>query len=324
MRASDLWTAYTASPAYAAVTSKRKPVVDGIWHQFIDHVLTSRGDVEVQALTSTDIAGWLDVRSQGRSPKTYDELLRVVRQVYKGILSRTGLQANPALEVPARRKQCISRKPYSRDDVAKMVATATKGVLTIPYRYKTRLKDGTSKTVVIDRPCKIPHHDEVALAILLGAYCGMRLGDAVAVNASQYQGGCIRYTPAKTVVSSGKEVVVPVVHGGLKEALERCHGWLTPHLLEWHRRCPSDVCRLFKRVFRACGFQVDEERDGCRRASTGGFHALRHSFVTWAAERGVPIDTVAACVGHSSTITTKIYNHVSAERKARELAALMA
>ena len=44
----------------------------------------------------------------------------------------------------------------------------------------------------------------------------------------------------------------------------------------------------------------------------------------WSAEAGVPIDVVASCVGHTSTITTRIYHHVGARRKALEMARIMA
>jgi len=313
MNASEIWTAYTQSPTYAKGTSqRRKEQVETIYGQFAEYA-------NDENVTPTMIYQWLVKRTATCSPKTYDEYLRIVRQVLKATMSVNGLSTNPALEVPVKHKRSVSRKPYTREQVNAVVQTAMKGKCTIPYSYKTH-----GKTVVVDRPYDIPYGKEVALTVLLGAYCGMRLGDAVSVTKDHYNDGFLAYTPSKTQVTSGAEVVVPVLHDALRDALERTRGALTPHLGEWHRRNPSTLCRLYKRVFEACGLETQTERDGMRKASTGGFHALRHSYVTWSAEAGVPIDVVSSCVGHTSTLTTSIYNHVSRQRKAQEMRKIMA
>jgi len=43
------------------------------------------------------------------------------------------------------------------------------------------------------------------------------------------------------------------------------------------------------------------------------FHSLRHSFITWALERGASLHQVSKVAGHSSTaITEKVYGHIKA------------
>ena len=51
------------------------------------------------------------------------------------------------------------------------------------------------------------------------------------------------------------------------------------------------------------------------------FHDLRHSFITDMVERGVPLGTIQAFVGHMSNRMVRHYTHVSsgAARKAVEL-----
>lgn len=314
----QIWECYEKSPMNGKeISARRKADVRKIWNEFAE----TCEDMDANSLTATHIAGWLDKRCKGRSPKTYDEYLRIIRQVLKATMSITRLVANPALEVPVKKKSSISRKPYSQSDIDKVIDTVSSG-FSVPYHYKIPTKQGMTERVV-EREYVVPYADEVRLTILLGAYCGMRLGDAVAVDKSQYSDGCLTYIPSKTQVSSEVEVVVPVLHDELKEALEQCEGALTPHLKEWHSRCASDVCRLYRRIFEASGFSTQKECEGRRTASVGGFHALRHSYITWAAERGIPIDVVASCVGHTSTLTTRIYNHVSTARKAREMARMM-
>lgn len=317
MRVSEIWSAYEKSPMNGKeISARRKQDVAKIWKEF---ATSYNGDVS--EITATSIAEWLEKRCRKCSPKTYDEYLRIIRQVLKATASITGLAINPALEVPIKKKSSISRKPYSQEEVEKVISTVSSG-FSVPYHYKIPTRQGMVEKVV-DRAYTVPYADEVRLTILLGAYCGMRLGDAVNVDSSQYADGFLTYIPQKTQVSSGVEVVVPVLHAELKEALEKCKGCLTPHLKEWHSRCASDVCRLYRRIFEASGYSTQQECEGRRTASVGGFHALRHSYITWAAERGIPIDVVASCVGHTSTLTTRIYNHVSTARKAREMTRMM-
>lgn len=314
MKIGSVWMAYESSPMFCKdVSGKRREAVRTIWNEFAC-VYWSK---PVKSLTSEMVADWLRNRCEGRSNKTYDDYLRIIRQVLNAVLSKTGLHVNPANEVPVKRKNSISREPYTRDDIEKILATMERGV-EIPYRYKTH-----GKTVTVMRPYTIPYVKEVRLSILLGAYCGMRLGDAVAVERGMWDGQFLKFTPAKTEDSSGKEVTVPVFDARLIEALEGCTGLLTPNLLAWHGHNKSTLSRLYHRVFEACGFRTRVECEGRRNASTGGFYALRHSYITLCAEAGADMDVVKDVVGHTSRKTTEIYLHISQKRKVAELGRIM-
>lgn len=314
MKIGSVWMAYESSPMFCKdVSSKRREAVRTIWNEFAQSCWSK----PVKSLTSEMVADWLRNRCEGRSNKTYDDYLRIIRQVLNAVLSKTGLHVNPANEVPVKRKNSISRKPYTRDDIEKILATMERGV-EIAYRYKTH-----GKTVTVMRPYTIPYVKEVRLSILLGAYCGMRLGDAVAVERGMWDGQFLKFTPAKTEGSSGKEVTVPVFDSRLVDALEACDGLLTPNLLAWHGHNKSTLSRLYHRVFEACGFSTRLECEGRRNASIGGFYALRHSYITLCAEAGADMDVVKDVVGHTSRKTTEIYLHISAKRKAAELSKIM-
>ena len=49
------------------------------------------------------------------------------------------------------------------------------------------------------------------------------------------------------------------------------------------------------------------------------FHHLRHTFGSWAAMSGVPLEVIAQAMGHSSMTVTKKYAHLSPEYKRNEL-----
>ena len=215
------------------------------------------------------------------------------------------------------KREVISRQPYTREEIDDVLAKLEAGI-TIPYHYKT-----WGKTVTVDRPITILYKDEIRLAILLGAYCGLRLKDAVSVTRDQYINGNLVLKPSKTKKTKGTEVTVPILHEGLREALERCEGYLTPCLKALHTKSDSMCARQFTHIFRWCGYTTQVECIDRPNASVGGFHALRHSFATWCAESGVPIEIVQSILGHTSPITTRIYTHISNLRKARELSKIM-
>ena len=311
----SVWSVYEASPMFCKdTTQKRKEAVKTIWTEFASAYWSK----PIKSLTSDLIAEWLGKRCRLCSNKTYNEYLRIVRQVLNAVLSKTGLSCNPANEVPARRKNSISRQPISPERFAVIQEALEAGTITIPYNYRTH-----GRTVVVDRPYAIPHAREVKLTVLLGWWCGMRLGDAVRMTKTNFSDGFLEYTPAKTQATSGAVVQVPVLNDELIRAFENCDGHLTPNLLNMYLKRESDLCRLYERIFKACGCETSVECEGRRSASLCGFHSLRHSFVTNSCEAGVDIETVRSVVGHASVITTKIYDHISKKRKALELSKLL-
>ena len=134
MRIVEIWPTYVASPICMKDTSdRRKQDVEKIWQEFAK-AYWSR---PASRITSDMVANWLRSRCDGLSPKTYNEYLRIVRQVIGGVLSKTGLACNPANEVPVKRNASVSRKPYTKEQVAKITAVVEGGVITIPYHYKS-------------------------------------------------------------------------------------------------------------------------------------------------------------------------------------------
>ena len=71
------------------------------------------------------------------------------------------------------------------------------------------------------------------------------------------------------------------------------------------------------------------QRRGCQAPHTAGVredgrtaHALRHTFCTMLAERGVAMEVIRALAGHVDIRTTQIYVDVTDQRKADGIAAL--
>ena len=61
-----------------------------------------------------------------------------------------------------------------------------------------------------------------------------------------------------------------------------------------------------------------------RATSLSAFHALRHSFISFAARAGIPQLAVRAIVGHSNAATTRLYEHVDTPTLEKAVAAIPA
>ncbi len=59
-----------------------------------------------------------------------------------------------------------------------------------------------------------------------------------------------------------------------------------------------------------------------RNPNLYSLHSFRHTFVSFCANAGVPLDVVASIVGHGSTAMTRHYAHISDEAKNKAIGAL--
>ena len=164
---------------------------------------------------------------------------------------------------------------------------------------------------------------------LIGIYTGLRLGDCCqldwsCINLAQ---GVIQLIPSKTKRHvHGRPVTIPV-HQTLGTALlERevkvegegeqwnssssLSGPVLPTLAVLYRttrwRVNDGLGKIFKMANITTCVQVEGRRTKTPEAT---FHSLRHSFVSFAANAGVPLHVVQSIVGHESTAMTRHYYH---------------
>ena len=74
------------------------------------------------------------------------------------------------------------------------------------------------------------------------------------------------------------------------------------------------VAEVLKRIFKAAGIVTTVRVEGrTNRVPHATFHSLRHTFVSIAANSGVPIHIIQSIVGHESTAMTRHYYHESVD-----------
>lgn len=178
---------------------------------------------------------------------------------------------------------------------------------------------------------------EAARLFAVGVYCGLRLGDACTLewDAVDFRRGFITVYPSKTTKrdSYGNPITPPVVIpllAPLRAVLStvpegKRTGAICPTFDHDYRRDSAYASRKVQRVFAEAGIETrgGQSKSGKARVAVG-YHSLRHTFVSLAAEAGIPLATVQAIVGHTSPAMTRHYLHLSEQAKQREMQAFPA
>ena len=146
----------------------------------------------------------------------------------------------------------------------------------------------------------------------------------------------ITYIPHKTAEITNYHAVTLPLHPLLYAALQDAEkfrarnkeneDYILPSIV---RRCKYNQGGVHKDVIKiiqcATGCAATSQKRGehrIRKSNVYSLHSFRHTFVSFCANAGVPLDVVASIVGHGSTAMTRHYAHISDEAKGKAIEAL--
>ena len=286
----DVWNAYVMSPdrnelAPATLNSKRivwmhfarwmeryyLPVKDlaGITHQMISEYL---------ALIRVDLCG-----------STYNGRVCVLREIFRTLAAKAGILEDPWAGVRLRPDDCHSRRELTVDELKRLLNAAK---------------------------------EEWHTLFLIGIYTGMRLGDCCRLDWSNINIAqrVIQLVPAKTRRHHKRLVTIPI-HPALEKAICTSEinkqasivplsGPVLPKVAEMYHRGRWLVSQELARIFKAANITMSVKIEGRKnKTPEATFHSLRHTFVSFSANAGVPLHIVQSIVGHESTAMTRHYYH---------------
>lgn len=290
----DLWEAYVRSPSRPDAGEDTMRMYKAQVGRFVRWAAAAApGAREVRQVTAATASRFLSAIAGDVSANTYNKYIVLLRRVWRCVKAEARWTGdNPWGEVRRRHGESRRRRALSVEEIEALVETA---------------------------------EGEWRLLVLVGAYAGLRLGDAARLSAEDIREGRICLAPRKTERKSGAEVRIPL-HPRLAAALADTHikhGPYMPGLAEAYARDCGGVSRRLARLFRRAGIATStrDPKTG-RMLPTAGFHSLRHSFISRLADSGAPLTLVQALAGHSTPAMTAHYYHADDARAAAAVAAL--
>ena len=287
----DVWLEYVKSPnrnelAKATLDAKRQ-----VWMHFakwMEHFYLPIKDLN--GITADMVAEYLACIRVDLCATTYNGRVCILREIFRTLAQKAGLEDDPWEGVRLRPEDFHSRRELTMDELRRLLAAAKE-------------MDGEWHTL-----------------FLIGIYTGLRLGDCCRLDWSQINiaEGVIQVVPQKTKRHHQRLVTIPI-HPALGQALlveqQACNnkmmvGPVLPGIAEMYRNSRCRVADRLSKIFKAANIQTSVKIEGRKhRTPEATFHSLRHTFVSFAANAGVPLHIVQSIVGHESTAMTRHYYH---------------
>ena len=306
----DVWLEYVKSPNRNELAKATLDCKRNTWMQFarwMEHFYLPVKDLG--GITADMIAEYLACVRAEVCASTYNSRVCVLREIFHVLADKAGLEEDPWEGVRLRPDDFHSRRELTMEELKRLLEAAKKA-------------DGLSLTSGEDAASPL---NEWYKLLLIGIYTGLRLGDCCRLDWSQISlaQGVIQVVPRKTRRHHQRLVTIPI-HPALGAALvapqskdegegERrmvFTGPVLPGIAEMYGRARWRVSHELSRIFKQANIQTSVRLEGRRRRTPEAtFHSLRHTFVSFAANAGVPLHIVQSIVGHESTAMTRHYYH---------------
>ncbi len=296
----EAWDRWVKMPNKSKHGNPAPHTIEGyrsIWTRF-EKWATSHKLVHLHETTAKHAEEYMaDAWATGISERTYMATLKQLRSMFKTLKLQAGIVLNPFAEIQAMELGTVTREAYTQKELTTICTKATGD-----WRY----------------------------LVGIGIYTGLRLTDALHLKWENIVNGIITVIPAKVKrrkKAKDREVKIPVhpVLDALLSELRQLRGGnptgnLFPALVRQYAKEQSAPSLAFGKFLRdECGItttaEVEEGSQRKRRANVRGYHSLRHSFVSMAAESKIPLTTIQSVVGHASPAMTSYYAHTEDEAK---------
>ena len=270
-------------------TLRYKQVIE----DFLVHIGSNRAKSNIGGVREADIQSFLEKEAKdGKSATTVGIAAKVLRIPFNLALKQGIILRQPVSSLIIPEGSSRQKKAFSWEQIWSLIAAAK---------------------------------DDWVTTIMLGAYCGMRLGDCINLtwDCVDLNSGTITFIPEKTSHGRRRKQLEIAIHSELRLHLEK----LKADLPEGENRiCPSlhgkpvsgrsGVSRFFTdSIMPAAGInpQVTQpKKEGKGRAfSALSFHSLRHSNNSEMANQGVSQEIRRKIVGHTTDRINDGYTHLS-------------
>jgi len=316
--------------------------------KLVNELLIATGQAPMARVTVSEfLLGWVEAKEASKSKGT---AIRY-RHTVENFLEQIGSKAEASLSAVVPRD--IERFRDGELKQGKSPATANMAVKTLRIPFNLARRQGLIFTNPAEAIDMLPNEsgergvftpeqltallaaadDEWKGMILLGATCGLRIGDAAKMTWENVdlEKKVIRYFPQKAQKGKTRKAIETVVLPDLEEYLLNWRGGsdkpkapLFPALHAKRVSGAGGLSTAFEKVMRAAGVEGEPDtrniRGKGRRFNNLSFHSLRHTFISIMANAGVSKEIRMKLAGHSSNVHER-YTHLEVETYRNALAA---
>ena len=286
------WQQYEMSPNRRDIAQTTMRTKRTVWTAFARWMERNHLEIgELSQVTQTVVAEYLAQFRCNHAATTYNNHVCILREVFRVLADKAGVTNDPWAGICLRADDSISRRELGVDELVRL--------------YKEASKMGS----------------QWKLLVMTGIYTGLRLGDCCRLkwDCVNIERGVIQVIPEKTKKHAhGHPVTIPI-HRELNDILiltpeaDR-KGYVNPPVAEAYASHRWKIDEGLRRIFKFANITMSVRVEGRRRKTVvASFHSLRHTFVSFSANAGVPLPVVQSIVGHTSTAMTRHYYHENEE-----------
>ena len=341
----EVWNEYIKSPNRNELATSTLHAKRNVWMHFAKWMEHNYLPVEdLAGVTPDAIAEYLASLRANLCGSSYNNRVCVLREIFRVLADKAGLDEDPWYGVRLRPDDSHSRRELTTEELRRLLKAAKEyGVRSAECAVRREVRSGEGEMATQHPALSTQRTNEWHTLFLIGIYTGLRLGDSCKLDWSQINiaQSVIQLMPQKTRRHHGRIVTIPI-HPALGQALlaqgeelkmknEKsnevdatsensslithhsslyCSGPVLPSISEWYRtskwRVSGGLGEIFKAAYITTSIKIEGRRHKTPEAT---FHSLRHTFVSFAANVGVPLHIVQSIVGHESTAMTRHYYH---------------
>ena len=299
LRFDEAWDAYVRTPKRKQVTENTLELIDIRWQRFKNWITKNHPAATELRHVTPEIAAEYAGHIRGEYvPTTYNHVIATFQQIWTRLASEIRGTVNP----------------WTRDNLPR---------LDVPESERRDITDEELARIFDAARREIPplHH---LFTVML--YTGARLGDCAQLEWRDIDlaRGFINIMPEKTkrFRTRVKIPILPPFRAMLESIpANRRNGYVMPDMAaEYKAKRLSDKITRF--LATKCGIETSKKTDvGKRKHPVVTAHSFRHTFVSKAANAGIPFAIVQAIVGHSTAKQCKHYFHENEDATLRAFAA---
>lgn len=302
----SLWKEWLSkNPVFTVAKESAKCLISDSWNSFANQLISKNTSKDVftyyrnyymrflnwceknrikylESITSSDIVKYLDDETEGQSNVTRRNHIYMIKGLFETNLPDI---IPPTRNIKLKYDASTPRQPLTDDEVKAILESAEKH----------------------------SHGEQFKAMIMVGIYTGLRRKDCVYLKRTEVKDNVIMLPPKKTM-KHGVLVRIPL-HPKLKECLDslkidetsESSDYYFPDLVDLYRK--GNIRSHLERIFSAIGQTTTTVEGRKRKVPLKGFHALRATFITKLAERGVSLPIMESLAGHLNPAQTMHYTH---------------